>query len=100
MMLSALSAWHAGFGQMVIAGDPAAKPARALAREAARHYRPFHLHIPLAPGPRQEALARLLPFVAAMSAGEGAAAYVCRDFTCRQPVATPEALRRELENQA
>jgi hypothetical protein len=31
-----------------------------------------------------------------MTAGQGAAAYVCRDFTCRQPVFEPGALLDEL----
>jgi uncharacterized protein YyaL (SSP411 family) len=96
MMLSALSAWHAGYAQVVIVGAP--ERARALQQEAARHYLPFAIVIPIAPGPGQDALARQLPFTAAMTASDReGAAYVCRAFTCRQPVTTPEALARELE---
>ena len=44
------------------------------------------------------ALAGSLPFVAAMKPVDGTtAAYVCRDFTCRQPVTTVDALKQELE---
>jgi len=39
-----------------------------------------------------------LPFVAAMEPVDGTtAAYVCRNFTCRQPVTTVDALQRELK---
>jgi uncharacterized protein len=97
MMLCALSAWHAGYSQIVISGDPAADGVRALVQETARHYLPFAITIPVATGPEQEQVARLLPFIAGMSSlGQGAAAYVCRNFTCRQPVTTVGDLRREL----
>jgi uncharacterized protein len=97
MMMCALSAWHAGHAQVVIAGSPEADTTAALRRELAQHYLPFALVIPLAQGERQEALAAMLPFVAGMGPRDGAAAaYVCRDFTCRQPVTDPAALRAEL----
>ena len=95
MMLCALSGWHSGYSQVVIVG--AAGDARVLQQEAARHYLPFAIVIPVAPGPGQDAVARLLPFTAAMSARDRTpAAYVCRAFTCRQPVTTPGALAEEL----
>jgi uncharacterized protein len=97
MMMCALSAWHAGHAQVVIAGEPAAERTAALRQELARHYRPFTLVVPLVPGERQEELAAVLPFVAAMTAPDGgASAYVCREFACRQPVTDPAALRAEL----
>ena len=95
MMLCSLSAWHAGLAQVVIVGSKTA--AMPLLHELARHYRPFAITIPIAPGTGQAAIARHLPFVAAMTPRDGgAAAYVCREFTCRQPVTTPEALANEL----
>ena len=94
MMLCALSAWHAGHSQIVIAGSATA--ARALRDEVARHYLPFGIVVPIADGKADDALARLLPFTAAMTGGDGAAAYVCREFTCRQPVTQPEELAKEL----
>jgi uncharacterized protein YyaL (SSP411 family) len=96
MMLCALSAWHAGHSQVVIAGDPASPDTHALASETARHYLPFSIQIPLR-GDGSRELSSVLPFLAGMSPRNGAAAYVCHDFACRQPVTTPEALRRELE---
>ena len=97
MMLCALSAWHAGMSQVVIAGDPASADTQALRRELARHYLPFGIVIPLRPGAGQDALAAHLPAVAAMAPRDGrAAAYVCREFTCRQPVASADDLATEL----
>jgi uncharacterized protein YyaL (SSP411 family) len=94
MMLCALSAWHAGHSQVVIVGNPDA--ARALKAETARHYLPFSLIIPVSTMALRDAVSKRLPFTAAMTARDGAAAYVCRDFTCRQPVATAPDLAREL----
>jgi uncharacterized protein YyaL (SSP411 family) len=97
MMLCGLSAWHAGLSQVVIAGSADSPDTRALRRELARHYLPFGIVIPLQPGARQQALAERLPFVAAMTLRDGhAAAYVCREFACRQPVATADDLAAEL----
>ena len=72
MMLCALSGWHAGYSQVVIAGAPA--DAQALKQEVARHYLPFAIVIPIVPGPAQQALGRILPFTTAMSSGDSAAA--------------------------
>jgi hypothetical protein len=97
MMLAALSAWHAGATQIVIVGEPrAAAPMRA---EVARVYEPFALVVSVEPGERQRAIAAQLPFVESMGAAAGrATAYVCRDFACREPVTTSEALRAQLES--
>jgi uncharacterized protein YyaL (SSP411 family) len=97
MMLCGLSAWHHGLGQIVVVGAAESGTARALRRELASHYLPFAIVIPVQPGRDQEAVSRHLGFVAAMTAGdEGAAAYVCRDFTCRRPVSAPGDLRHLL----
>jgi uncharacterized protein YyaL (SSP411 family) len=46
---------------------------------------------------RQRALAGSLPFIGAMRPVNGVTTvYVCRDFTCRQPVTTVPALEQEL----
>jgi len=94
MMLCALSAWHAGYSQAVIVGEPDAR--RPLISELGRHYLPFTIVIQAGPDSSRGGLSTLLPFTASMTAGGGAAAYVCRDFTCRQPVGTAEELAREL----
>ncbi|HEX6974971.1 MAG TPA: thioredoxin domain-containing protein [Vicinamibacterales bacterium] len=97
MMLCALSAWHAGFSQVVLVGDPGSESMRSLGNAAAEYYLPFALVIPVHPGAAQAAVGRLLPFVAEMSPRGSAAAYVCRDFACRQPAGSADALRAELD---
>jgi uncharacterized protein len=94
MMLCALSAWHAGYSQIAIVGDGDA--ARPLEIELTHHYLPFAVIVPVSTTAPRERLSRLLPFTGAMTARDGAAAYVCRNFTCRQPVATADDLAKEL----
>ncbi|HXW08820.1 MAG TPA: thioredoxin domain-containing protein [Vicinamibacterales bacterium] len=97
MMLAALTAWHARHSQIVILGDPAAADTRALESELAGRYLPFAVRIPVQPGVNAHALAEQLPFIGSMSARQGrATAYVCYDFTCREPVTTPAALAEQL----
>jgi uncharacterized protein YyaL (SSP411 family) len=96
MMLSALSAWHHGFSQIVIVGSPEAAVAQALRVELASRYLPFAIVVPVQPGPGQEATAARLEFVAGMSDRGAAAVYVCRNFTCLEPVTDPEGLARAL----
>jgi len=103
MMAAALSAYTAGLSQIVIVdahGDASSRtpPADhdALDRALALHYLPFSIQIRVTRD-GQRALAGSLPFLEAMQPVDGAtAAYVCRDFTCRQPVTTVDALEREL----
>jgi uncharacterized protein YyaL (SSP411 family) len=95
-MLSGLSAWHAPSMQIVTVGGPSSPQIRELEREIASHYLPFAVYVPVDPDRTQEPLRRVLPFVDGMRAHGGGAVYVCRDFTCRQPVGTPEQLRAEL----
>ncbi|HEY2431680.1 MAG TPA: thioredoxin domain-containing protein [Vicinamibacterales bacterium] len=94
MMLAALSAWHAGAMQIVLLGD--ADGRRALESVVARRHLPFAIAVPVSPA-SQAALGAALPFVAAMHTIEGKpTAYVCRDFACRAPVTTVDALEAEL----
>jgi hypothetical protein len=96
MMLAGLSAWHAGATQIVVLGSGTG--AKSLQVEAARHYLPFALLVPVAPGEAQHTMAAALPFIGALHQKEGrATAFVCRDFTCREPVSTAEALAAQLQ---
>jgi uncharacterized protein YyaL (SSP411 family) len=93
MMAAALSAYTAGPLQVVIVGDPGGD---AMARALAGRYLPFATVLRVSAG-QQAALAVVAPFLAAMQPVDGrAAAYVCRNFTCRPPVTTVDALDREL----
>jgi len=93
MMGAALSTYLAGLQQIVIVeGDRESD----LDATIARQYLPFTIVLRVA-ADRQRALAGSLPFIAAMQPVDGrTAAYVCRDFTCRQPATTTEALQEEL----
>jgi uncharacterized protein YyaL (SSP411 family) len=97
MMLAGLSAWHAEHAQIVVIGPGRSAETRALHAEASRHYRPFAIAIPVEPGERQAALAARLPFIGPMSMRDGqATAYVCRGFSCREPVTATAALAAQL----
>jgi uncharacterized protein len=96
MMASAFSTYSAGLQQVVVVGDGPA--AEALLDTAGTAYRPFSMTLGLTPA-AQQALASVAPFLAQMPLVNGEpAAYVCRDFACRAPVTTPDALARELAN--
>jgi uncharacterized protein YyaL (SSP411 family) len=93
MMAAALSTRLAGVQQIVIV---AGRGDGALERAIALSYLPFAIELRVTPD-TQRALAGSLPFVAAMQPVDGATAvYVCRDFTCRQPVTTVDGLQQEL----
>jgi uncharacterized protein len=94
MMGAALSASLAGIQQIVLVGGEEERA--ALMRVVARKYLPFALTIPLAERMRAR-IGALMPLAGAMPAPEhGAAAYVCRNFTCQAPVSDPAALERML----
>jgi hypothetical protein len=100
MMAAALSTSVAGVQQIVIAEGEGSTGSGAgddaLDRAVASQYLPFTIQLRLSPA-EQRALAGSLPFIAAMQPVAGVtAAYVCRDFTCRQPVTTVDALEQEL----
>ena len=93
-VLTALEAWHAGLGQIVVASGEDRDGASRLRAELAAHYRPFAITLPLEPA-AAATLADRLPFIAPLTPRHGqATAYVCRDFACRQPVTTAEELGR------
>ena len=94
-MAMTLAGWHRGLTQIVIVGPPDRDDTRALHRVIAGTYLPDSLVLPLDPagsgGPGS--LAAALPWLASLTVRDGAAtAYVCRAFTCEQPVTTPAAL--------
>jgi uncharacterized protein YyaL (SSP411 family) len=96
MMLAGLSTWHAGAMQIVLLGSGA--DSTSLRVEAARHYLPFALMVPVAPGDPQRDLSAAMPFIASMRQKDGrATAFVCRNFACREPVTTADALAAQLQ---
>ena len=95
-MLCALSTWHAPSMQIVVVGSAGSPQVRELEMEVASRYVPFAVHVPVDPDRTHADLHRVLPFVGGMKAHGGGAVYVCRDFTCHQPVATRDAVRAAL----
>ena len=107
MMLCALSAYHAGLSQVVIAGNRAAEGTRALLDVVRQRYMPFAVLVPLfspipdprsrIPDPDVNALVRILPWTEAMARRvEQPTAYVCRDFVCLSPATSAEELASRL----
>ncbi len=97
MMLAALCAWLGPKQEVVIVGAEDSEGTRALKRAIARRYVPFAVTVPLPPE-KQEAVARQIPFVRAMSMRDGrATAYVCRDFACSRPTTDPDAMLDQLQ---
>jgi uncharacterized protein YyaL (SSP411 family) len=98
MMAAALSTYTAGMQQIVVAESSQQDAAAdaVLPRAIAQRYLPFATVLRVGDTTRA-ALGGSLPFVAGMMPVDGrTAAYVCRDFTCRQPVTTVDALEQEL----
>jgi uncharacterized protein YyaL (SSP411 family) len=92
MMAAALSTYLAGLQQVVITGDSP----DALLRAAGTHYLPFTVLLAVTPDQQRELAARL-PWLAAMTTvGGKPAAYVCRNFTCEQPVTTEQELETKI----
>jgi uncharacterized protein YyaL (SSP411 family) len=84
LMACALSMSVAGVQQIVLIGSDAAR--QELARTVAGHYLPFAV-VAHVPREHRSRLAALMPLIADMREPEsGAAAYVCREFTCQAPV--------------
>ena len=96
MLLAALSTYHAGVPQVVIAGPAGRDDTRALLDAVRSRYAPAAVLVRLDPA-RRPALAALLPWVDAMGMRDGrATAYVCRDFACQAPTADPAVLSAQL----
>jgi hypothetical protein len=96
MMAAALSTSIAGLQQVVLVDGQAGD--QELRRALALEYRPFAIQLRVT-ADRQSALSGRLPFIAGMKPVDGlAAAYVCRDFTCLQPVTSIDALQSVLRN--
>ena len=97
LMMAALVRYHAPATQVVIVGEPDAAGTRALERVVAGRYLPFAVRVRVVPGAAQRQLAERLPFVGAMRELDGRpAAYVCTNFTCREPVTDPARLDEQL----
>ena len=83
--------------QIVIAGPVNSPETRDLLEEVHRHYLPKTVVLLADGGEGQKYLAEKLPELEGMATVEGkAAAYVCENFTCKEPATSVELLRRQL----
>jgi len=83
---------------IVVAGEPGATDTQALLRAVHEQFVPGKVVLLADGGVGQEYLASRLPFIAGIGKVDGkAAAYVCHDFACRQPVSSADELARLLE---
>jgi uncharacterized protein YyaL (SSP411 family) len=86
--LVALELAHAGIDEVAIVGDPGDAATRDLLGVVDRGFRPFGVLAVSA-----DPAATAVPLLEGRFAIDGRpTAFVCRDFTCRQPVTEPEAL--------
>jgi hypothetical protein len=100
-MVSNVALWHAAGSQIVLAGRPGSADLLALERVVTKFYLPAAAVIVRDTTGADAALARRLPWLAAMQPADGrAAAYVCREFTCQAPTADPDVLETRLTDVA
>jgi uncharacterized protein YyaL (SSP411 family) len=96
MMLAALSTYHAGVPQIVVAGPHQRDDTLALVDAVRSKYIPTAVTVPADPA-HYEALSRLLPWIGSMGMRDGrATAYVCREFACQAPTSDPGVVRKQL----
>jgi uncharacterized protein YyaL (SSP411 family) len=85
--------------EIALVGDPAADDTRALLKVVNGPYRPNQV-LALAQSDDGD-IADAIPLLADRTQIDGAAtAYVCRNYTCKMPVNTPDALKRDLERES
>jgi hypothetical protein len=95
--LCALDAYLGPVREVAIVGDPAAEDTRALVAEVTvRRFLPNHVLAVAAPGDAEAAESVALLLERPPLQGRPTA-FVCERFTCRLPVANPEALAAQLE---
>src|SRR5690606_27387805 len=96
LMVANVALWHGGDTQVVVAGGPDAADTLALERAVAAHYLPWAVSVPIDPA-TAEHRAATMPWVAAMVADQGAAAYICDGFACQAPESDPAAVAASLD---
>ena len=97
-MMAALSAYHRGVLQVVVAGEREGADTRSLLDTVDRAYLPFSVIARVEPGHNRDRLSQSMPLLSAMEMREGrATAYVCRDFACQMPTVEASELARQLQ---
>ncbi len=94
MMSAALSTHIAGMQQIIV--SVGASGGEAIEQAVAGRYLPFAIVLSVTSDRRRQ-LAGVLPFIRSMEPVDGrTAAYVCRNFSCRQPATTVQELEGAL----
>ena len=97
LMVANLTLWHGRRSEIVVVGRRETEDFRALEAAIAATYLPRAVVVPVDASAGAAALARM-PWLQAMTARQGkATAYVCHEFTCREPVTDSAALAAELD---
>jgi len=97
-LVSALDFRLAPTKQILIAGDPLSQDTRDLLRQVNTRFLPNKILLLADGGIGQQQLARWLPFVAgAHRIKDRATAFVCENYVCKLPTATPEVMARLLD---
>ncbi len=98
MLAAVVSAYHARAAQIVVVGERAHTGTIELRRRVAARYLPFAVRVNVEPGAAQEALGKVLPFIAPLRMRGGkATAYVCSNFACQEPTSDPDVLGTQLD---
>jgi uncharacterized protein YyaL (SSP411 family) len=97
MMLSALD-FHIGPSrELVVAGDPGSPDVTAMIDLFRRDFRPNTVILLRPPGEKGAAVAKLAPYTEFMtSRGGRATAYLCENFTCKDPMTDLDSLENAL----
>ncbi len=96
-LLAGIDAWHAGFDEIAIVGAADDAATSALLRAVYQQYLPNKVVARM--DPADEETPKKIPLLANRPMVDGKpTAYVCRNFTCQQPVTDPEELARELHS--
>ena len=98
-LLSGVEAWHQGFEEIAIVGSPDNPGTKELRRTVYQTYVPNKIVASFDPGDSETP--KRIPLLANRPQMDGKpTAYVCRNFTCRQPTADPGELREQLQQGA
>ena len=97
MMLTALDFYLGPSKELVIAGRQGEEAVLAMLGAARRTFRPNMVILLRPPGDEGAAVVELAPYTEFMKAKGGkVTAYLCENFTCKDPMTDPEALEKAL----
>ena len=94
-LLAGVEAFHEGFAEIAVIGPPGDPATKALLEVVYSRYLPNKVVARFDPADQE--LPKNMPLLQDRALIDGKpAAYVCRDFVCREPVTNPEELAKQL----